>query len=343
MHMQAGKTTWAGGPATTVYFGGGTPSLHSPAEIATIIEKIDNLWKIDAGAEITLEANPGHLDPDWLIGWKTAGINRLSLGIQSFSARKLKQLYRDHSPEDARHSFQAARQAGFANLSLDLIFGLPGETMEEWRCDVETALALAPEHISLYNLEYHEGTPFFRWGASGRLMPLAEDFEADLYLATHEWLTVAGYEHYEISNFARPNFRSVHNSAYWQGKPYLGLGPSAHSFDGANLRCHNLSNLHEYESAIAAGTLPLAETVHLSARERSEEWIMLHLRRVEGMSFSDACTVLGASVAQRLWQRAEQLPFGLCNISQSRLGLTPSGWFREDSIYLHLFEAHSAF
>jgi oxygen-independent coproporphyrinogen III oxidase len=329
--------SWASGPVQTVYFGGGTPSLHPPHEIRGLLTEVHRVWGIASGAEITLEANPGGLSPEFLGGWLEAGVNRLSLGAQSFSPRKLAQLFCDHRPEDIVRSVENAHAARFSNISLDLIFGLPEETLEEWTADLNAAYSLNAEHISLYNLEFHEGTPFHRWREAGRLKPLPEDFEADLYLTAHEFFVSRGFEHYEISNFARPGFRSRHNLAYWKSKPYLGLGPSAHSFDGQALRFQNVADMSAYLSALDSGRLPIEKELHLSENERAEEWIWLSLRRSEGIYFDAACAHLGEPSARALWQRALELPSVLREITPRMFRLTPEGWFREDSVLLWLF------
>lgn len=325
-------------PVRTIYFGGGTPSLHPPEEIAEIIGKVKRRWGLDTSAEITLEANPGLLTPELLRGWRAAGVNRLSLGGQSFSERKLGLLYRDHSAEQISEAVALARAANFENISLDLIFGLPGETLEEWETDLQAAFALQPQHVSLYNLEYHETTPYFRWRESGKITPLSEDLEAEMYLFTHEFFTARGFEHYEISNFARPGFRSRHNSACWEGKPYLGFGPSAHSFDGQSLRWNNVADLAVYSSAIESGEFPVESHSELSERERIEEWIALRLRTSDGIAREEMRNLWGESVVEKLWNRAAQLPESLRILSDDRLTLTADGWFRENSVLLHLFE-----
>ena len=325
-------------PVSTVYFGGGTPSLHPPEEIAALLTHVQKTWGISEDAEITLEANPGTLTAEALGGWRAAGVNRLSIGAQSFSPRKLKLLYRDHSAAEIPDAVRLARAAGFANISLDLIFGLPEESLEEWKADLISAAALDPEHVSLYNLEFHEGTPFDRWRATGKLVPLSEDVEADLYLATHEFFTQRGYEHYEVSNFAKPGFRAVHNSAYWEEKPYLGLGPSAHSFDGRRQRFFNKPDLHAYFEDIEANQLPIGGSQILTEREHIEEWISLALRRSDGIRFEAAVLELGEARAQALWKRANTLPEAVRTLSDEHFALSAEGWFRENSVLLFLFE-----
>jgi oxygen-independent coproporphyrinogen III oxidase len=327
------------GPARTVYFGGGTPSLHSPGEIIAVLEKTGTLWGIEGAAEVTLEANPATLDAAGMSRLRAAGINRLSLGGQSFSARKLAVLYRDHDAAEVDCALADARAAGFTNLSLDLIFGLPDESSEEWGNDLQRALDRRPEHISLYNLEYHEATPLFRWREQQRITALSADLEFDLYLLAHDTLTAAGYEHYEVSNFALPGFRSRHNSAYWTGAPYLGLGPSAHSFDGARRRWANVADVDAWRARVEAGELPIEREWQSTPREQREEWLSLALRRSDGLTFEAAVTQLGSATAAAVWSRARQLPEDSRVISSDNFALTARGWFRENSILLYLFEA----
>jgi oxygen-independent coproporphyrinogen III oxidase len=339
INLAAQQFKWPEGPAATVYFGGGTPSLHPYWEIHALLGQIHTKWAISDATEITLEANPGMINLDQLAGFRRAGINRLSCGGQSFSPRKLGLLYRDHTVHDIYTAVETARLAAFENLSLDLIFGLPDETREEWESDIRSALALRPEHISLYNLEYHENTPFYKWRANGRMMPLSDDREAEMYLLAHELMTAEGYEHYEVSNFARPGFRSRHNSACWEGKAYLGLGPSAHSYDGQRLRFHNAADMPAYFSTVQRGELPIVNRVILSDQERREEYLSLALRRREGLAYNDAIKHFGDVRTLKLWERAEELPAELRTFSDQQFALTASGWFRENSILLWLFAA----
>ncbi len=326
------------GPAATVYFGGGTPSLHPPEEIAALLARVRELWGIAPEAEITIEANPGTISNEIAAGWRDAGVNRFSLGAQSFAERKLKLLFRDHTAQEILDAVRYAREETLGHLSLDLIFGLPGENLEELRADLACLLALRPQHVSLYNLEFHAGTPFDRWRASGKLVPLSADLEADLYLEINRTLTREGYEHYEVSNFALPGYRAVHNQAYWTNRPYLGLGASAHSYNGNLLRFSNVADIHRYFADIEVGKLPVAESHTNTPREQQEEWISNSLRRVDGILKSDALTKLGEEATHALWQRARELPAGLSVLDDVHLSLTPAGWFRENSVLLFLFE-----
>jgi oxygen-independent coproporphyrinogen-3 oxidase len=338
MKLAAQNYDWAADAPATIYFGGGTPSLHSADEISNLLNCARGAWGDFNEIEITLETNPGTVNLDTLQGYRAAGVNRLSIGAQSFHPRKLELLYRDHTVEETRECVQIARRAGYVNLSLDLIFGLPGETLEEWRQDIYYALTLAPKHVSLYNLEFHEATPFGRWKRTGRLSPIDQDLEAEMYEMTHEILVQNGFEHYEVSNFARPGYQSVHNSAYWKGRPYLGLGPSAHSFDGRTLRIVNVTDMHAYFRALDEERMPVHQSEEVNEQIRKEDWIGLQLRKSEGIAYVDAVRNLGESEAAHLWRRAALLPETLRVLTAERFHLTPAGWFQENSVLLWLCE-----
>jgi len=332
------ESSWAKSPVNSVYFGGGTPSLHSAEQIASLL---NGVWKLGdvQNCEVTLEANPGTLTLESLKALRAAGVNRLSLGAQSFSPRKLHLLYRDHDAEQTIETVRHARAAGFSNLSLDLIFGLPGETREEWQSDIEQLLALEPEHVSLYNLEYHEATPYGRWLEQGLIEAPQQDFEAELFLFTHETLETAGFEHYEVSNFARQGFRSVHNQVYWEGKPYLGLGPSAHSFDGHARRFANVADLHEYERRVVANESCIEREWQNNESERWEEWISVRLRRKEGISWNACHDEWGGVRARALWAKAARLPSHLRVLDEESFRLTPEGWFVENEVVIASVDA----
>jgi len=337
LDLAARHHSWATGSPATVYFGGGTPSLHTADEIAFLLSRIRQVWGDYGEAEVTLETNPGTVDEIKLRAYRQAGVNRLSIGAQSFSSRKLAMLYRDHIADETRACVQMARHAGFTNLSLDLIFGLPGETLEEWRHDIYHALDMNPEHVSLYNLEFHPNTIFDRWKRAGRLSPLDEDLEAEMYLMTHELMTEHGFAHYEVSNFGRPGYESVHNSAYWKGRPYLGVGPSAHSYDGQRLRSENIADMHGYFGAIEEGHAPVARSEAVDEQTRREDWISLQLRQSAGILYEDAVRELGDEEARILWRRAAELPGDVCELKAGYLRLTSKGWFQENSVLLWLF------
>lgn len=216
----------------TIFFGGGTPSLLSVSQITDLLEACYSSFAVDKDAEITLEANPGTLDQEQLAGLRAAGINRLSMGAQSFDAGLLKALGRIHTPEEVQQAVYYARNAGFTSINLDLMFGLPEQTMDHWHETLDCALALHPEHLSLYSLIIEEDTPFYDWVHQGRITPGDEDLCADMYEYADEYLGKAGYTNYEISNWTLPGHHSRHNLTYWQNLPYIGMGAGAHSCFG---------------------------------------------------------------------------------------------------------------
>ncbi len=229
----AGQQAWSGRRISTVFLGGGTPSLFSPASVERLLTTFDRAWGMDTGAEITLEANPGSLEgggEDKLRGFRAAGINRVSFGAQSFDARHLATLGRIHSAAETLGAFDAARRAGFDNVSCDLIYGVPGQTVAEWERDITTAIGLGSEHISAYCLTYEEGTPMTGMKKAGLVTAAGEDTELEMFRLARELFAAAGLRHYEVSNYARPGRESRHNLAYWTWRDYLGLGAGAHGF-----------------------------------------------------------------------------------------------------------------
>lgn len=266
----------------TVYFGGGTPSLLEAGQIEALLQAAQSCFSLSSDAEITLEANPDSvLKSGFLSSLRGLGVNRLSLGVQSLQDDLLVMLGRPHDARQARQAVQAARQTGFSNLSLDLIWGLPGQTPERWLDDLRAAVELAPEHISCYGLSLEEGTPLTRQIEQERLVLPDEESGVRMYLDGSEYLESAGYAHYEISNYARPGRESRHNMGYWEGREYLGLGPAAVSTIG-NRRWSNPAGLEEYAARVASGHDPSGEEV-LSARTRLEEMVMLSLRMRDGL------------------------------------------------------------
>ena len=274
----------------TVYFGGGTPSVLSERHIDDILCNIRSFFRHTKIEEITLEANPGDLSEDKLRGLKEAGINRLSMGVQSFQDALLHRLSRRHNGEEAIAAVRAARRAGFENISIDLMYGLPEQTMAQWQADVEQAIQLDVEHVSAYCLTYEEGTPLYRMLQDGAVSELDEDLCNQMQDYLEEALEKNGVNRYEISNYAKEGYRSKHNSSYWTGAPYLGLGAGAHSYDGAYCRQWNPDDIGAYMAAIEKGELPLENEI-LSETDRYNEAVMLGLRTSEGLDlnrFSEA-------------------------------------------------------
>ncbi|MBQ2541072.1 MAG: radical SAM family heme chaperone HemW [Paludibacteraceae bacterium] len=259
-------------PIRTIYFGGGTPSQLPTTDIARLIEAIG----ADKTEEITVEVNPGDVTTDYLRAIRSAGVNRLSIGIQSFHDERLQLIGRRHTADDARRAVRLIREAGFGNLSLDLIYGLPGQTMEEWQDDLDELLRIAPEHLSAYCLQWEEGTPLMEMYRRGEVDMTDEETETAMFDTLCEQTRKAGYEHYEVSNFAKPGYYSQHNSNYWNNTPYIGIGAAAHSYDGKT-RSSNPSDIEQYIQRTARAIEPLSDA------DRYNERIMLSLRTSKGI------------------------------------------------------------
>jgi len=266
----------------TIFFGGGTPSLLSVAQVSRLLNACFNSFSVDQNAEITLEANPGTLTQAQLEGLRKAGVNRLSMGAQSFDAQLLKTLGRIHSPADISQAVQQARAAGFTSINLDFMFGLPGQTMQHWRETLEQALELHPEHFSLYSLIVEEGTPFYTWVHEGRITPGDEDLCADMYEYADELLQQAGYVNYEISNWALPDHYSRHNLTYWQNLPYIGMGAGAYSSFGGR-RFSNEREPLEYMKILKTQRLPEVECEVIGREQAMSETAFLALRTAMGL------------------------------------------------------------
>ena len=267
----------------TIFVGGGTPTCLMSRNLAEILEQVDRFFHIRPGAEITTEANPGTVNRSTLKELKAAGFNRLSLGVQSTHKELLSLIGRIHNFPEAQQAVAEARTAGFSNINLDLIFGLPTQTAAQWRQSLREILALQPEHISCYGLQLEEGTPLTIAVEEGKLEPCAEEEELYMYQMARELLGENGYQHYEISNFARPGFACRHNLLYWQNKAYLGLGPAAHSYLGQK-RWGNVEDIEEYAALLQQGQRPMAEKRVLTLKEEMEETVFLGLRLLEGVN-----------------------------------------------------------
>lgn len=268
--------------ARTIFFGGGTPSLLTVTQITRVLQASQHAFAVDPDAEISLEANPGTLSLEQLQGLREAGVNRLSMGAQSFDAGLLTALGRIHTPAEIVQAVHAARQAGFTSLNLDFMFGLPKQTMRQWQETLDQALALHPEHLSLYSLIIEEGTPFFDWTAEGRITPGDEDLCADMYEYADERLRAAGYENYEISNWSLPGHQCQHNLTYWHNLPYIGMGAGAHSFF-AGKRFSDIRDPQAYIRQLKQRCWPLAESTVISRVEEMTETAFLSLRTADGV------------------------------------------------------------
>ena len=320
--------TWQGRPAKSVYLGGGTPSLFSPGAIARVLDGVERLFGIVAGAEVTLEANPGTVTGETLRGHRAAGVNRLSLGAQSFNPAHLRTLGRDHGADDIATAVEAAARAGIANVSLDLIYATPGATVDDWQRDLAAAIALAPAHVSAYCLTYEEGTPFHAWRASGRLRDVDEEVEAEMAEVAGAALAAAGYARYEISSWARPGFQARHNLSYWDGSDYLGVGAGAHSFAAApapGRRWSNERDPERHRMRVAEAGTAIAREEQLTEHQARGEFMMTGLRQIAGVDLA-AFRGRFAEDADRAFPHIVRLVGdGLLERAQQRLRLTESG------------------
>jgi oxygen-independent coproporphyrinogen-3 oxidase len=315
----------------TVYFGGGTPSLLETDEIRLILTKIQKRFFIVENAEITLEANPDDITEEKLQGWKEAGINRLSIGVQSFFDEDLKWMNRAHTAQQATNNLQLAIQY-FDNITIDLIYGTPALTNEKWKQNVDKAISLQIPHLSCYALTVEPKTPLDKMIRQQQTENINPEKQSEQFLLLMQWLEDAGYEHYEISNFAKPGMRSRHNSSYWQGKNYLGLGPSAHSFNGSERRW-NVSNNIIYIESITKGIIPSEKEV-LTDVQKLNEYIMTSLRTTEGLKLERFDEV----AAEKLKAASRKfIDTGLMKSASNSLFLTREGKLLADGIAAELF------
>ncbi|MGH7449558.1 MAG: radical SAM family heme chaperone HemW, partial [Longimicrobiales bacterium] len=318
----------------TIYVGGGTPSLLGTGAMARLREALQRYADWDPGTvEWTAEANPESFTPELAADWADAGINRISLGAQTFSSEALAWMGRMHGPAGPRRAVVSARAAGIDNISVDLIFALPSRLERDWAADLDRVVELAPEHVSLYGLTAEPATPLGRWVESGRELMADEDRYADEYLLATERLRSAGYTHYEVSNFARPGAESRHNQAYWRHRPYIGLGPGAHSFDPP-VRSWNVRDWTEYRRRLLAGESPEDGRERLNDEHDALERVWLGLRASDGLEMASLSAAQQARAAE--WERS-----GLAERSAGVLRLTREGWLLLDRLAVELEAAGS--
>jgi oxygen-independent coproporphyrinogen-3 oxidase len=311
-----------GGQAlATVYVGGGTPSRLHPSELSRLMEGLVSARPLLAGAEVTLEANPEDVTARSAAGWMRAGVNRVSLGVQSFEPAVLAWMHRTHTADQVAPAVATLREAGITNLSLDLIYGLPAHLARDWRRDLDAALALEPAHLSLYALTVEPSTPLSRWINRGDTLAAGDELQASEFLLAHERLTRGGYSHYEVSNYALPGWEAVHNRAYWSRRPYLGLGPSAHSALGGR-RWWNIREWEAWRQAVAAGGSPMADEEQLDPGKVALEDLYLGLRTREGVPLAAVPSPIRAAWLGQGWARERG----------GRLQLLPEGWLRLDAL-----------
>ena len=321
----------------TIYFGGGTPSLLQAETLNSILDALHQKFYIVADAEITLEANPDDISAPQLAAWKSMGINRLSIGVQSFFEEDLKWMNRAHTAEQSFNSIMLAQQAGFNNLTIDLIYGSPGLSDEKWQQNVKRAVDFKIPHLSCYALTVEPKTALHSLIAKNKMQDTDPEQQARQFMQLMSWLEDAGYEHYEISNFSIPGKRSRHNTSYWLGKPYYGFGPSAHSFNGTDTRSWNVANNALYIQSIAQDKIP-AEKEYLTKVQRLNEYIMTSLRTCEGTDLGYIQNIFGEQYVQRIRSSAQPYFNEKMIIENNALKLTQSGKLFADGIAADLFE-----
>lgn len=324
----------------TIYFGGGTPSLLAEEDVESILKKINSQFIISPGAEITLEANPDDITENKLAEWKETGITRLSIGIQSFFDEDLKWMNRAHNAGQAVNSLQSAVRH-FNNITIDLIYGTPGLTNEKWKQNVQRAIDLGIPHLSCYALTVEPKTPLQKMIQQHKSADIEPGKQSEQFMLLMQWMEKEGYEHYEISNFAKPGFRSRHNSSYWQGKNYFGFGPSAHSYDGAS-RWWNVSNNNLYIESINKNIIPF-EKEELTITQKINEYIMTSLRTSEGMNLKNIKKIAEVNgqwsmVNEQLFKKSRKyIEQGLMIQEDDKLILTKEGKLFADGIAADLF------
>jgi oxygen-independent coproporphyrinogen-3 oxidase len=323
-----------GAEVKTVYFGGGTPSLLPPDLLNLILKAIDEYYMLDDRAEITLEANPGTIDRKYLEAVRSLGVNRLSLGVQSLDDAELRLLGRIHTSNEAREAVKQARDAGFKNISLDFIYGVPGRSLETWRKMLTEIVTLGAQHLSLYGLTLEEDTPLHARVERGEIPAPDNDAEASEYELAEEMLSDAGYIHYEISNWAKPGFESRHNTAYWKRTPYLGLGVAAHSFL-EDKRIANTPDLDVYLSSLSQGKLPPQTIEVIDEAAALSEALFLGLRLDEGVSADDIQARFSIDLYSRFQDEISELvSYGLLASDGKVIRLTPRGRLLGNEVFM---------
>jgi oxygen-independent coproporphyrinogen-3 oxidase len=319
----------------TIYFGGGTPSVLNEMELTEILDFLNLHFNVSSTAEITFEANPDDLSVEYLHEIYHAGVHRLSIGIQSFQNEFLQKMNRRHDANQAIEAVENAAKTGFTDISVDLIYGLPGLARDQWKADLKQVFQLPVQHLSAYHLTYHKGTPFYTWLKKGTLKALNENESIWQFQTLIQMAKDNGFEQYEISNFTKDKKYSKHNSSYWMGVKYLGLGPSAHSFNGIS-RSWNVSHIEGYIKALAAG-LPHSEEEILSEINKYNEYILTRIRTIWGVSFEDLKTTFGTEKAIYFQQNIEKyIASDLVKQQSGIYTLTENGMFVSDEIMANL-------
>ena len=317
----------------TIYFGGGTPTTLSIPELQRILRALKESFHIEPYSEITIEANPGSVTTDYLAQLREIGFNRLSFGVQSFDDAELAMIGRTHTAMEAKRSVDDARIAGFNNISIDLIAGLPEQRRATWEQNLDEAFAIAPEHFSVYLLELYKDAPLQHRIKRGELAAIDDDLTAEMYFSLDERACASGYEHYEISNWATPGMRSKHNLKYWTGEPYWAFGVSAAGYDGRS-RWSNTRNIHEYLDLIEAGKSAVSEIVELTDEDRMSEAIFLRLRLDEGVKLEEYKERFGVDIRSRYKDEIERLgAAGLIEMDTDNIRISRSGKILANEVF----------
>lgn len=319
----------------TIYLGGGTPSTLTISQLQKICDTVYATYPVSDTPEVTIECNPDDLTPEFLKQLKTMPFNRISMGVQSFNDMQLKRLGRRHNAEKACSAVKNARAAGFGNISIDLMFALPGSTKEEWMHDLETAISLKPDHLSAYNLMYEEGTPLYNSLQRGEFKELSEEENLEQFQMLISSMKAAGYRHYEISNFALPGRESRHNSSYWNDTPYIGCGAASHSYNGTS-REWNIADIKEYIKGINSGKRNF-EIEHLNEEERYNDTILTRLRTADGLPLAWMEEKFSGRLNTYMLRAAEkEVALGYLKEENGHLSLTEKGIFISDAVIREL-------
>ncbi|WP_082474374.1 radical SAM family heme chaperone HemW [Chryseobacterium sp. Leaf201] len=321
----------------SLYFGGGTPSILSADEIKRLVDEVLHHFSFDKDIEITLEANPDDLDGSFLKGLADSPVNRLSIGTQSFFDQDLKLMNRAHNASEAEGSIKRAQDFGFENISIDLIYGSPTSNMEMWKENLNKTIALEVPHISSYALTVEPKTALENWISKGKVMSPKEDEQNKEFYYLSDFLKDNGFEHYEVSNFARPGFHSRHNASYWKYREYLGVGPSAHSYNGSDVRSWNIANNQQYIKKISSGVLAKEEEI-LSREDQFNEMIMIGLRTIWGVDLENLKDKFDDRIFEHFQNEIKhKLEDGILTIENSHLKIPEKHWFMADGIASDLF------
>jgi oxygen-independent coproporphyrinogen-3 oxidase len=317
----------------TIYFGGGTPTTLAVEQLAELIDLCRQKFEVAPEAEITVEANPGSVSPAYLEGLRAASINRLSFGVQSFDDGELRMIGRTHTSEEARAAVRQARAAGFANVSIDLIAGLPEQRLKTWQRNLEEAFALQPEHLSVYLLELYKDAPLLHRIERGELRAIDDELTVEMYFALMDAAAAHGYEHYELSNWSRPGRESRHNLKYWTGAPYWAFGVSASGYDG-RARWSNTRNIHGYLERIECGESPVVERIELTADDQQSESLFLRLRLKDGVDLTAHRAQFGVDVLDRYGAELERLrEAGLIEFNAETLKISRAGTVLANEVF----------